>query len=135
VSEVAMPYPVADGRMNPAQALGSLLTYGRRYSYGAALGLPIEDDDDARSQHEAPKHAPAKPEAPKEKLFSEELKDAFEAGQITAAEREDLHSRAAKTNTAAIAVGGKPDFSALRAELARKTGPKAPAKAEEPDIY
>jgi hypothetical protein len=119
------------------KATNKCFSAAHKYVLLQAFCIGTEDiaEADAESPEAVAPKPPAKPEAPKEKLFSEELKDAFEAGQITAAEREDLHSRAAKTNTAAIAVGGKPDFSALRAELARKTGPKAPAKAEEPDIY
>src|SRR4030095_10791300 len=45
---IAMPYGT-DGRMNPAQAVGSALTYARRYSLLAILGLAPEDDDDAES--------------------------------------------------------------------------------------
>jgi ERF superfamily protein len=44
---IAMPYG-SDGRMNPAQAVGSALTYARRYSLLAILGLAPEDDDDAQ---------------------------------------------------------------------------------------
>lgn len=46
---ITMPYTNDGGRMNPAQAVGSALTYARRYSLLAILGLAPEDDDDARS--------------------------------------------------------------------------------------
>lgn len=95
IAEVAMPYPVADGRMNPAQALGSLLPYGRRYSYGAALGIAIEDDDDARATEAPAKRpvVPCPPASPSPAKGSEEvplstiLKDATEAGYLTEAQR------------------------------------------------
>jgi ERF superfamily len=65
---IAMPYGT-DGRMNPAQAVGSALTYARRYSLLAILGLAPEDDDDAEgsapdSPHEprARRDPPAEPE-------------------------------------------------------------------------
>jgi hypothetical protein len=45
---ITMPYGAADGRMNPAQLVGSALTYARRYSLLAILGLAPEDDDDAQ---------------------------------------------------------------------------------------
>lgn len=130
ISEVAMPYPVADGRMNPAQALGSLLTYGRRYSYGAALGLAIEDDDDARSQPEArpPAKAPASPSTPPGEIpLSVLLKDCFEAGKITDAERADFFARATVIANAAKAVGKDPELAALRVELSKLVESKKPA--------
>ena len=34
-----------------AQQVGSAITYGRRYSLGALLGIATDDDDDARSAH------------------------------------------------------------------------------------
>lgn len=45
---ITMPYLTDGGRMNPAQAVGSALTYARRYSLLAILGLAPEDDDDAQ---------------------------------------------------------------------------------------
>jgi ERF superfamily len=45
---ITMPYGTADERMNPAQLVGSALTYARRYSLLAILGLAPEDDDDAQ---------------------------------------------------------------------------------------
>jgi hypothetical protein len=44
---ISMPYGIDDGRMNPAQRVGSALTYARRYTLVAILGLAPEDDDDA----------------------------------------------------------------------------------------
>jgi ERF superfamily len=57
---IAMPYGT-DGRMNPAQAVGSALTYARRYSLLAILGLAPEDDDDAEGT--APESPTDKPRA------------------------------------------------------------------------
>jgi len=45
---VEIPYNSSD-RMNQAQGVGSALTYSKRYSLLAILGLAPEDDDDARS--------------------------------------------------------------------------------------
>jgi hypothetical protein len=63
---IAMPYGT-DGRMNPAQAVGSALTYARRYSLLAILGLAPEDDDDAQgTAHEAPSEPRARRDPPAE---------------------------------------------------------------------
>ena len=43
-----IPYRV-DGRMNPAQAVGSAITYAKRYALTAVLGISPEDDDDAQA--------------------------------------------------------------------------------------
>lgn len=43
---IPMPMPV--GGHNPAQAMGSVITYGKRYSLAALLGLAADDDDDAQ---------------------------------------------------------------------------------------
>jgi hypothetical protein len=45
---ITMPYGSDDGRMNGAQRVGSAMTYARRYSLLAILGLAPEDDDDAQ---------------------------------------------------------------------------------------
>jgi hypothetical protein len=53
--------------MNP-QAVGSAITYARRYAMGAVLSLNIDEDDDATAATVPPKAAPApqaKPQAPK----------------------------------------------------------------------
>lgn len=46
------PFPFPEG--NTAQATGSMVTYHRRYSLLAALGMATEDDDDASSATAAP---------------------------------------------------------------------------------
>jgi len=51
--------------MNP-QAVGSAITYARRYAMGAVLSLNIDEDDDANAATVAPKASP-KPAAPKVK--------------------------------------------------------------------
>ena len=51
--------------MNP-QAVGSAITYARRYAMGAVLSLNIDEDDDANAAAVAPKTAP-KTAAPKVK--------------------------------------------------------------------
>jgi hypothetical protein len=47
---------------NDPQALGSAITYARRYAIGAILNLNIDDDDDANSAMPAPQ-APQKPKS------------------------------------------------------------------------
>jgi hypothetical protein len=54
-SSVFMPMTVPD-RANVAQFMGSLITYGKRYSIAALLGIGADEDDDAQST------IPAKPE-------------------------------------------------------------------------
>jgi len=49
--------PVKD---NNPQAVGSALTYARRYTLSAVLGLPIGEDDDDGHQASKPKAAPKK---------------------------------------------------------------------------
>jgi ERF superfamily len=44
--DLVMPFQ-NDGRMNPAQVVGSASTYAKRYSLLAILGMSPEDDDDA----------------------------------------------------------------------------------------
>lgn len=45
--EGALPMPVA--KQNDPQAVGSAITYGRRYSMAAMLGIVADEDDDAES--------------------------------------------------------------------------------------
>ena len=45
--DVVMPFQ-NDGRMNPAQVVGSASTYAKRYALLAILGMAPEDDDDAQ---------------------------------------------------------------------------------------
>lgn len=46
--DVVMPFQ-NDGRMNPAQVVGSASTYAKRYALLAIIGMAPEDDDDAGS--------------------------------------------------------------------------------------
>jgi len=58
--------------MNP-QAVGSAITYARRYAMGAVLSLNIDEDDDATAATVPPKAAPAAPK-PKPVLTPEDEK-------------------------------------------------------------
>ena len=49
---------------NP-QAMGSAITYARRYAYGSILSLDIDDDDDANAATVVPKQVPQPKPQPK----------------------------------------------------------------------
>lgn len=49
---------VEESRMNPHQSEGSALTYARRYSLCAILGIPTEDDDAATASQPGDKRVP-----------------------------------------------------------------------------
>jgi len=52
----------SETRMSPSQAMGSALTYARRYAMCAALGIvTAEDDDDAQTTQPAPRAADRRP--------------------------------------------------------------------------
>lgn len=58
----SVPMPIAFGeKSNRAQAMGSLLTYGKRYSLCALLSIGASEDDDAQATETTPeaKAAPA----------------------------------------------------------------------------
>lgn len=52
--------PESAGRMSELQAMGSALTYARRYMLGAIVGITTGDDDDGRAAHRSTMHAEAK---------------------------------------------------------------------------
>lgn len=56
-SDLPISYGKAEGRGNVMQALGSSITYARRYSLLALYGLAGEDDDGEGSAQPAPKAA------------------------------------------------------------------------------
>lgn len=127
--EVVLPFPLPDSRMNAAQALGSLLTYGRRYSYGALLGLAIEDDDDAQRVPDKPKPA----EKPRTALSSE-IKAAFEGGFIDAAQRDALMREGLDIKKLAEAANAEPNMAPVKAKLDAYIA-KAKAARENPELY
>lgn len=47
-------YEMPIGKPNDPQAVGSAITYARRYALGAILGLNIDDDDDGNKASEKP---------------------------------------------------------------------------------
>lgn len=60
-NEVSVPYDTS-GNKRPAQALGSAITYARRYGLGALLGLVSHEDDDAQATGPAGGHGAGKPQ-------------------------------------------------------------------------
>lgn len=62
--ESTFAVPLAtEARMSPAQAMGSALTYARRYAMCAALGIvTAEDDDDGQSSDPPPRSATPAPD-------------------------------------------------------------------------
>jgi hypothetical protein len=46
-------WPLPDPMNNPSTAIGSALTYARRYCLGAVTGLVTDEDDDARGAQDA----------------------------------------------------------------------------------
>lgn len=67
-SMILLPLGQVQRAPNPVQAMGSVLTYGRRYSLAAVLCLTAEEDDDAQIQGKAaPRSAPVPVE--KSRLF------------------------------------------------------------------
>ena len=85
-------YIAATYKMNPVrndpQALGSAITYQRRYALGAILSLNIDDDDDGQEASKAPakpapqpKTAPA-PQPKPARLVSEIMADVAKATTV-----------------------------------------------------
>lgn len=60
-SSVNILQGVTLAKMNPYQVLGSAITYYRRYSLSAALGLITDKDTDAGGEAEKPKQQTAQP--------------------------------------------------------------------------
>lgn len=62
-------YPI--GNYGKPQELGSAITYGRRYSWQAMVGIaPVGEDDDGQKAQEAP--VPARRETPRDEPTSDE---------------------------------------------------------------
>jgi len=75
-SELKLPY-MADKGMNAAQSIGSVSTYGRRYSLAAIVGLAQEDDDGSSSKAPQNNQQPqqqTKDKPPKQPSLNEYLK-------------------------------------------------------------
>lgn len=73
-------YPLADVLLD-AQAMGSAITYARRYSLCAILGIAAEDDDDANAAMEAEKLA----EEERKRASTARLEEMKAKGQVKSA--------------------------------------------------
>lgn len=66
------------GKMNNIQAIGSTITYGRRYQLSAMAGISSEDDDDAKSfsqgQQQARQSPPQQKRQSESKITSQQIK-------------------------------------------------------------
>lgn len=80
---ITIPHPT--GSKNDTQALGSAITYARRYSLSATLGISADDDDDGNACGAAPAPAPKAAPAPAP-VVSAELKARAEAAANIGAE-------------------------------------------------
>lgn len=56
-----MSLPVNAGRMSELQAMGSAITYARRYMLGSMVGITTGDDDDGRKAAQSPPNRENKP--------------------------------------------------------------------------
>ena len=68
-------YTMPVAKQNDPQAVGSAITYARRYALASSLGLNVDEDDDANaaSQQPKPKAEPANPVTEYTKPIMEEV--------------------------------------------------------------
>jgi hypothetical protein len=109
---ITMPIASGDGRMNGSQQVGSALTYARRYSLLAVLGLAPEDDDDAQGT-EGRSHGEAVSGA------GERASGRTRSGVVTQAVQGDS-SRSPR--------GGGPDSDKVETEITVPSDPDAEAR-------
>jgi len=126
-SDLPLPLKVEGARGNYWQALGSALTYARRYSLLAIYGLAAADDDAESSAQPAPKQA--KPTAPAKALKAVPSPTPTQAqAPAEKAEIVWIDEDRKKAITAAIKASDRKDeiLAAFRAEFkiaAPKVGP------------
>lgn len=72
-------------RKQDAQAVGSAVTYLRRYAAQSIAGLPVEDDDGNRASARSPNRSPVVPQQPKA-LTAAELGKRLERVDLTLAD-------------------------------------------------
>ncbi len=63
-SELTVPCSVTKG-INPAQAMGSAISYGRRYGLSALVGISTDDDDGTASSRPQGQQEPPKRQGPR----------------------------------------------------------------------
>ena len=66
------------------QGAGSAVTYGRRYSLSAALGVAWDDDDDGNAASAPPKAAPKKAEKPSKETLLRQIAEGAKKHSISA---------------------------------------------------
>lgn len=100
-SEVTLPQDVELKGMNKFQVAGSAITYYRRYSLSAMLGLVTDEDNDANGKNtkSAPKTQPVASNKPTEAQLAKITELAKELGIKEA----DIPARVAKVTTKALA--------------------------------
>lgn len=109
--------PIVCAKQNDPQAMGSAITYARRYSLASLLGVMTDEDDDGEKamgrqtkQASAPeKNEPQKPvPAPNEKPKEQSLKERFEncVKFLSAQEDKSMNLEDAKTQAIVARVQG-----------------------------
>lgn len=79
-------YPVKPTKNDP-QALGSAITYARRYAYCALVGVVADDDDDGNEGSKKEAKPETKPAEPKGEFDTPSLREQFTANCIDAINR------------------------------------------------
>jgi hypothetical protein len=135
------------GPLTTPQAMGSAITYARRYTIAAILGLAAEEDDDGNAGSEKPASKPAaKPAAPKKAITSDRA--ALEADYIAAWKGTRTTTQAADPDdwknrgSAVKAILNSPRFvkvsdmtdEQLRACIAEWTGGDSPPPMTDEDV-
>jgi hypothetical protein len=80
----------SSSRINPMQALGSAITYARRYSLEALLGL-MREDDDAEGAFPRPRREPVREGPPRRQTEAPRAPRPFAAWARSAAEQLGIH--------------------------------------------
>jgi hypothetical protein len=131
-SDLEVAIPPAD-RMNPLQAVGSVISYARRYAFLAATGLAADDDDGGVGAVETKRRAPTPAIQPVEP--APDLDDVLTS--IAGAESlEDLKGAAALASRlidAAAKTIARAAYAARKEILTAEQDPPAPTEARSPD--
>jgi hypothetical protein len=131
------PMVSREGKKQPwVQALGSTITYGRRYALSALVGIAAEDDDGEATrpaQQHAPRGAPAKA-APKDSGAYERIASAYGDAKT----RADLEACAKQVKDAqaqgALSAEQVAGLRALHGRVSQGIGPVAGAIAAPKEV-
>lgn len=85
---VSLPLDNSNPRTSPIQKMGSAITYAKRYTLSAMLGLSVDEDTDAAPVKQAPKAPPKAEQLPELKPGMKKWDDAvaaLKAGKTTLA--------------------------------------------------